>query len=312
MSLGLTGGKGMIGSHLIRFFEARVPGPIRALVRSLSPTEANSMRHVDIAYGDLRSLHDCAAFVAGLRTIIYLAHTNTPITSDSDLPSDGALNLIPLLTLIQAIKGLGSCPHLIYFSSGGAVYGPNPDRVPFRESDSCQPISSYGVQKLAAEHYLRFAALRGILTATVLRVGNAYGKLLPNERLQGLIGVAVNSLLHDRPLRIFGNPHNVRDYVHLDDVARMCETVLGPRETFAVYNVGSGVGHSVREALHIVAECLGMQLPDETPSALEGAACLPEWVVLDISKARRELHWVPGIDLQTGVSRLIQEARFAP
>ena len=123
--------------------------------------------------------------------------------------------------------------------------------------------------------------------------------------------MAVNNVLHDRPLRIFGNPDNVRDYVHLDDVGRMCEMAMRPRETFAVCDVGNGIGHSVREVLHTVAECLGTQLPDETPSTLEGAACLPEWVVLDISKAKRELHWVPAIDLRTGVSRLIQETRVA-
>jgi UDP-glucose 4-epimerase len=311
MSLGLTGGKGMIGSHLIRYFEGRVHEPIRAIVRSLSPADARSMREVEIRYGDLSSLQDCAAFAGGLKTIIYLAHTNTPITSDSNLPSDAALNLIPLLTLIQAIKGSQSRPHLIYFSSGGAVYGSNPGRVPFREDDSCRPISSYGVQKLGAEHYLRFAALRGILTATVLRVGNAYGTPLPRQRLQGLIGVAVNDVVHDRPLRVFGDPNNVRDYVHLDDVARMCEMAMHPREPFAVYNVGSGTGHSVREVLGIVGECLGMQPRVEMHSDIEGAAGLAEWVLLDISKAERELQWVPGIDLRTGVSRLIQEARAA-
>jgi UDP-glucose 4-epimerase len=311
MSLGLTGAKGMIGGHLIRYFEPRIPGPIRAIVRSLSASDARKMREVEIMYGDLSSFHDCAAFASGLRTIVYLAHTNTPITSDSDFPSDAALNLIPLLTLIQAIKGSGGCPHLIYFSSGGAVYGPNPGRVPFREGDSCQPISSYGVQKFAAEHYLRIAALRGILTATVLRVGNAYGTLLPSQRLQGLIGVAVNNLLQGKPLRIFGNPDNVRDYVHLDDVARVCELAMCPRQTFAVYNVGSGVGHSVREVLHIVAESFGTELPDEEPSTLEGAACLVDWVVLDIDKAKREMDWVPAIDLRTGVSRLIQATRAA-
>src|SRR5438445_8407242 len=125
MSLGLTGGKGMIGTHLIRYFGGRIPGPIRAIVRSLSPADAGRMRDVEIAYGDLSSLHDCAAFVSGLRTIIYLAHTNTPISSDSDLPSDAALNLIPLLTLIQAMKASGTSAHVIYFSSGGLVYGAN-------------------------------------------------------------------------------------------------------------------------------------------------------------------------------------------
>ena len=213
--------------------------------------------------------------------------------------------------MIQAIKGSGTRPHLIYFSSGGAVYGANGGKVPFRECDGCQPISSYGVQKLAGEHYLRLAALRGILTATVLRVGNAYGTLLPSQRLQGLIGVAVNNLVNDKPLRIFGNPNNVRDYVHLDDVARMCEMAICPRDAFAIYNVGSGIGHSVRAVLHIVAECFGAEIPDQNLSNLEGAGSLLEWVVLDISKSRRELNWVPAIDLRTGVARLIDEARSA-
>ncbi len=312
MSIGFTGGKGMIGSHLIRYFAQPTREPMRAMVRSLSSADAGSLRDAEIMYGNLSSLHDCVAFAGGLQTIIYLAHTNTPITSDLNLPSDAALNLIPLLTLIQALKDTGSRPHLIYFSSGGAIYGPSADRVPFREDDGCRPMSSYGVQKLAAEHYLRFAASRGILTATVLRVGNAYGTLLPSQRLQGLIGVAVNDLLHNRPLRIFGNPNNVRDYIHLDDVARICQLVLRPREAFEVYNAGSGVGHSVRDVLAVVAECLGVQLPGETASPREDAAGLPEWVVLDISKAKRELNWAPTIDLQAGIARLIQETRDAP
>src|ERR1700676_2739700 len=116
MSLGLTGAKGMIGSHLIRYFEKKVTVPIRAIVRSLPPAHESIMRNVAIAPGDLCSLHDCTAFAAGLQTIIYLAHTNTPVTSDLDLPSDALLNLVPLLTLIQAIRNSGGCPHLIYFS----------------------------------------------------------------------------------------------------------------------------------------------------------------------------------------------------
>ena len=102
-----------------------------------------------------------------------------------------------------------------------------------------------------------------------------------------------------------------RAVLHLDDVARMCEKVTRPRESFAIYNVGSGIGHSVREVLRIVAECLDTQLPDETLFPLEGAACLPEWVVLDISKAKQDLNWDPVIDLRSGVLKLLQETRTA-
>ena len=128
----------------------------------------------------------------------------------------------------------------MYFSSGGAVYAPKHDRVRYRETDVCAPLSSYGIQKLAAEHYLRLAAFRGLLTATVLRVGNAYGTLLPQHRMQGLIGVAINCVVHNRPVRVFGNPANVRDYIHLDELCNLAERVARPVEEFSIVNVGSG------------------------------------------------------------------------
>jgi len=206
---------------------------------------------------------------------------------------------------------LGSRPHIVYFSSGGAVYGSSSVQVPFRESDPCQPTSSYGVQKVTAEQYLRLAASKGILTATVLRVSNAYGTLLPNQRLQGLIGVTVNNLLHGRPARVFGNPDNVRDYVHLDDICRASETVVQPREVFAVYNVGSGVGHSVKEVLRIIEDCVPARLPSEMLPEVEGADWLSDWVVLDIMKAKRDLNWAPSIELRTGIAKLVERARAA-
>src|SRR5260370_8845029 len=132
----------MIGSQLSSHF-AKSSRPMRAIVRSLSTVHETSMRSVSITYGDLCSLQDCEAFLSGVDTIFYLAHTNTPITSDLDWPSDAVLNLNPLLTLIQAIRIMGHCPHLIYFSSGVAVYGPNTARVPFLERDPCQHASAY-------------------------------------------------------------------------------------------------------------------------------------------------------------------------
>jgi UDP-glucose 4-epimerase len=309
MKIGFAGGKGMIGSHLIRHLGDRDTCEMRAIVRSLSPMHENSMRRVAITYGDLRSLSDCTTFVDGLNTIFYFAHANSPITSDLDFPSDAALNLLPLLTLIQAIRSTREQPHIVYFSSGGAVYGPSSTRVPFREGDLCQPTSSYGVQKLAAEQYLRLAALKGILTATILRVSNAYGALLSNQRLQGLIGVSVNNLLHGRPVRVFGNPDNVRDYVHLDDICLACEAVVQPHGAFAVYNIGSGVGHSVREVLHTIEECVERHLPWEMSTTVEGANCLADWVVLDVTKAKQELGWNPLFALRSGIAKLVEQAR---
>src|SRR5215469_16833321 len=252
MATGIAGAKGFIGSYLSRYIASRDPSTLRLLARNAAdyrgPTNTESL------HGDLLSLADCERFAAGLKLIYYLAHKNTPVDSDLDPPSDALVNLVPLLNLLHTIHRLETKPHLVYFSSGGAVYARKPELVPYRETDACVPLSSYGIQKLAAEQYLRLAAHKGHLTATVLRVGNAYGTLLPEFRSQGLIGVAVNCVALGKPVRIFGNPNNVRDYVHLEDISEIAVRASIPREPFNIVNVGSSVGHSVLDVIRIIEQ----------------------------------------------------------
>jgi UDP-glucose 4-epimerase len=296
----------MIGAHLIHHF-AKGCIPMRAIVRP--PADEGGMSCVSITRGDLCSLRDCEAFLRGVDMVFYLAHTNTPIDSDQNWLRDVELNLEPLLTLIHAIRIMGHRPHIVYFSSGGALYGRNAARVPFLESDPCRPESSYGVQKMTGEHYLRVAALKGILQATVLRVSNAYGTLLPSDKKQGFIGVTVKRLLSGKGAKVFGSPDNIRDYIHLDDICAIGETVLQPKKDFDLYNVGSGQGHSVSQVLSMIQESTEIYIPPDFTSGVEGADSLTDWTVLDISKAKRELGWAPQVELRAGIAKLVQQAR---
>jgi UDP-glucose 4-epimerase len=257
-----------------------------------------------VIYGDLASYPDCQRFARELDVIYYLAHHNSPVNSDQDQASDAALNLIPLLTLLKAIENLKTRPTLVYFSSGGAVYGSGAGRTPFREDQACYPTCSYGVQKLAAEHYLRIAAGQGHLSSVILRVGNAFGTLLPQHRMQGLIGVAVNNVVHGRPVRIFGNPENVRDYVHLSDVCDLALRVIEDHPPFSVLNAGTGQGFSVHEVLRLVEAC--SPTPVEIQYDAESGRKLTAWVVLDSGKARREFQWEPKVTLRAGIAAMMQ------
>ena len=301
MITGIAGARGFIGSYFSKYVAERSLRPLRLLARS-------SVQHDDplgaqVVHGDLLSRSDCERFVKGLQVIYYLAHNNSPINSDSDLPSDALTNLVPLLNLLQSIRCLGAKPHLVYFSSGGAIYASKRDRTPYRETDHSGPVSSYGIQKLAAEEYLRLAAHKGFLTATVLRVGNAYGTLHSQFRMQGFIGVAMNCVVNGHPVRIFGNPGNVRDYVHLADISEMALRVFVPHQPFTIVNVGTGVGHSVLSVLRLMEEELGH--PIEIQSDDHNGNWLTDWVVLDNERARREFGWRPAIDLRSGIRQML-------
>jgi len=151
------------------------------------------------------------------------------------------------------------------------------------------------------------AASEGWLTATILRIGNPYGVLLPQERLQGLIGVAVREVLEQRPIRVFGDLENVRDYVHLEDVSRAFDVVLDPRREFAVYNIGSGFGTSVRAVIDVIGRVTGRPPSIERIEPAGNASSLPRWIVLDSGKAMHELDWRAEISLEDGVRAMWEE-----
>jgi len=304
MATGIAGAKGFIGSYLSKHIASKDAGTLRLLARNVA--DYHGPATAEILHGDLLSRSDCERFATGLKVIYYLAHKNTPVDSDLDIPSDALANLVPLLNLLHAIQYLGTKPHIVYFSSGGAVYARKPELVPYRETDPCTPLTSYGIQKLAAEQYLRLAAHKGYLTATVLRPGNAYGTLLPEFRLQGLIGVAINSVVHGKPIRVFGNPNNVRDYVHLEDISEIAVRASVPREPFSILNVGSGEGHSVLDVIRLIEQSRGRPVEIQTEQSFGG--WLTDWVVLDIAKARAQYNWSPTIELRSGIDRMLTQA----
>ncbi len=276
--VGVTGASGFLGRYLVDHLAAKTDARVRALTRTLGAEHAEHA-HVTWMQGDLNSPGDCATFVDGVDAIVHLAHANTPLTSNAHLPADALVNLVPSLTLLQAIRDSGSRPQVVLASSGGAVYQPRTSGEPIDEDAPAAPASSYGIQKLALEHYLRMAAAEGWLTATALRIGNAYGTLLPRERLQGFIGVLSQAFL----------------------------AAAEQRDEFEVYNIGSGVGHSVREILSLLEQLTEAKVPVEFDDPTAAAERLPSWVVLDVTKARERLGWEARIELESGLRRLWNE-----
>ena len=306
MNLGITGATGFIGSYLLDYLMQKSDLRVKALARTL-PRDADSFGgRVAWVKGDLNSAADCVDFVGDLNVVIHLAHTNTPLTSNRDFAADAQANMAPSLNLLTAIKDRGLRPHLIYSSSGGAVYGlaNGPLQKPFKEADPCVPSTSYGIQKLAFESYLRMAASEGWIQATALRIGNPYGVLLPPERMQGFIGVALHQVLSGRPVRIFGDPGNVRDYIHLDDVCRFFQRIMEAPGPFQIYNVGSGRGHSVNEILALLETITGRKVAREISHYPGSDKHLVPWIVLSVEQAAKELGWAPETNLEEGLRAL--------
>ena len=131
IQIGITGATGFLGSYLTGYLHSRGLYSIRALTRSLKSGRAYELERVKWVQGDLASRVDCEEFVDRLDVIIHLAHTNTALTSGRDMPADAASNLVPMLTLLEAMRASGKTIQIIYASSGGAVYGTSQEHRAF-------------------------------------------------------------------------------------------------------------------------------------------------------------------------------------
>ncbi|MHB1954160.1 MAG: NAD-dependent epimerase/dehydratase family protein [Sulfobacillus sp.] len=304
----VTGATGVIGRSilpsLVGMSGVRVLAVTRGPVAQLEPGMSHGVSWVT---ADLTSPSDCERLVVDQDAIVHLANTSFPLTADNAVAADVLANLVPTVNLLEAIKKTSRAPQLVYLSSGGAVYGTWQCSRPWREDDECVPTTAYGIGKLAAENYIRMFAERGHMSASILRVANAYGWSSRASRPQGIVNVILEQVRRGESVRIVGNPGNIRDFVHVDDVWSAIRTVLARRTGVEVFNIGTGVGTSVSNLIELMGTILSRDIPCHV-EGIQIADYLPEWNVLNIDKARSQLDWLPALDLESGLRLFVEQS----
>jgi UDP-glucose 4-epimerase len=302
----VLGGGGFIGSHVVdallaaghrvRIFERpRVP-----------PYRGFDGEAVEWVEGDFQNAQRVREAVRGMDAVFHLVSTTLPKGSNDDPEFDVQSNVIGTLRLLRFAVEAG-VRRVIFISSGGTVYG-NPLVVPIPESHATEPRVSYGIGKLAVEKYLAvFEQMHG-LHHVVLRVANPYGPRQRVDIAQGAVATFVNAALAGREVEIWGDGTAVRDYLHVEDVARAFLRALEYSGSERIFNVGSGRGASLLELLSLIEGAVGHPVARRH---LEARAIDVPSNVLDITRAGRELSWRPAIALEQGVARTVAWARTA-
>ncbi len=220
---------------------------------------------------------------------------------------DADVNILGTISLLEAARD-GGVKRVVYASTGGAVYG-EPSSIPVREDHPVNPICHYGISKHTVEHYLfLYRHLYG-LDYVVLRYPNVYG---PRQNPHGEAGVtAIFSLayLENRRPRINGDGEQLRDYVHVRDIARanlLAMDTGNHRISGRIFNIGWGRGRSVKELDSLIRRFVGTDLlPEQGPA-------LPEEILkisLDAGLAAEVLGWKPSISFEDGLSELVEYHR---
>jgi UDP-glucose 4-epimerase len=199
-------------------------------------------------------------------------------------------------TFFEGIRG-----KTVVVSSTAAVYG-EPVSLPISEDHLKVPTNPYGHTKLALEHMLKDFGAR----LTVLRYFNAGGADEDHRVETHLIPNVVRAALSGMPVTVYGDGSNIRDFVHVDDLARAHVLAL---EAPGTYNLGSGSGKTVLEVIEVARRVTGKRIDVVFEPARPGD---PKSLVADISRARRCLGWSPTRTLEDMIASTLEWRKAHP
>lgn len=236
----------------------------------------------------------------GADVVYHLASSTLPSTSNLDMPFDLESNTLATVRLLDRAKD--RIGRLVFVSSGGTVYGV-PMENPIQESHPTNPICAYGIHKLAIEKYLQlFERLHG-LRSIILRVSNIYGEEQDCIKPLGAIAHFTSHALQGESIEIWGDGTTVRDYVHVDDVARALIASAEYSGECSLFNIGSGIGTSLNELVELTRKHSPLPL---RINYRQGRVFDVPQNVLDIQLASKEMDWRPTISVQAGLRRMFE------
>lgn len=208
-----------------------------------------------------------------------------------------ACNIRATQRLLESAKGLKNIQKMVYASSS-SVYG-RVDKLPMRETQRCAPFSPYGVTKLAAENMFNLYHDNYGVPAVSLRYFTVYG---PRQRPDMAFHRFIQCALTNRPIRIFGNGRQSRDFTFIDDIvsANIAAALRG--KPGAIYNLGGGSRVVLRDALDLMGRRAGCRLDLRYETNALGDV---ERTGADTSRARREIRFSPRTTLSDGISAQI-------
>ncbi len=292
----LIGGNGFIGSHLAE--RLRAMGHHPSVLDPGSPrgdVDWHGIDYMRAAWTDADALD---AALRSCETVVHLASSTVPSTANADPAADVGANLLGTLALLDAMRRHGR-RRIVFFSSGGTVYG-NPERLPVDEAHALRPIGSYGIVKAAVEGYLRMYAQAGEIEPLILRPSNPYGPRQSLVGAQGFVATVMARLRDGGTLRLWGDGSHVRDYLYIDDLVALAAQAA-VSDVCGVFNVGSGVGHSLNAVRASIEAVAGRAL---TVESLPARPFDVREIVLDIAAARTCFDWAPEVDMAQGVERM--------
>jgi UDP-glucose 4-epimerase len=303
----VTGGAGFIGSHIAhRLVEA---GHEVVVLDNLFSGSRDNLAAIEdrvrFVEGDVRNLATVEQCAAGCEVIFHeAAIVSVPLSVERPQESHD-VNIQGTLNVLQAARTART--RRVVFASSAAIYGEEPT-LPKVETMRPEPMSPYGVEKIAGEHYLATWSKLFAVETVALRYFNVFGpRQDPRSPYSGVISIFVDRILSGRPVTFYGDGLQCRDFVYVDNVVD-ANMLAATRDGVSgrVYNVACGKRTTLVELASLIERAAGRSV--ERTFAEPRAGDIKESVA-DVRRAQAELGYTPVVDVEDGLKRLVQYVR---
>ena len=315
----ITGGAGFIGSHVVRRFVTNYPDYRIINVDKL--TYAGNLENlIDIEHKDNYVFEKADILDKKSVTDLFLKYAITDVIhlaaeSHVDRSIEGPMefvltNVVGTVTLLEAAKDAWTDKndHVFHHVSTDEVFGSLESEGFFTENTPYDPRSPYSASKASSDHFVRAYFHTFQLPVKMSNCSNNYGSHHFPEKL---IPLMINNILNDKPLPIYGNGLNIRDWLWVEDHASAIDAVFHKGKIGESYNIGG-----LNEWTNIDLVMFLCQLMDQKLGRPEGSAAKlityikdraghDQRYAIDASKIREELGWTPSINFEDGLSKTI-------
>jgi len=302
----VTGGAGFIGSSIARALIARGDG-VR-IIDNFSTGKRENLadiaNRVELCEGDIRDDRLLARAVNGVDVVFHEAAIASVPQSMREPLENHAVNATGTMRVLESARHAG-VRRLVYAASS-AAYGDEPT-LPKVETMAPAPISPYGASKLAGEVAMQVYARAFGLETVCLRYFNVFGaRQDPQSEYAAVIPKFITAALAGKPLRIFGDGQQSRDFCHIDNVvdANLAAAAAdGPRVAGGLFNIGCGEAIDLNRVVAILGDVLGRKI-DPVYEPARAGDIKHSWG--DVSAARAAFGFRAGVSFADGLRRTVE------